>query len=947
MKKIFSLVLLYVLVSASVNGQAVITATGGSGQYKNSIKWLDFSSLGNIAAGGTVVKNFNVGDVVINVKISSISFAGSTNLSTQRLIGYNSGKFEYDGLVKLYNIGVPNNGNTYLDRQKNTLYNAISTLNTGDNVNGFTTKFNIEIYATLNNQPMDLGMIFANAEEDAHQKVFERFGPEYKLNYSEYVKGTTNGTGWQLLEKYTPSTSGANMIEYSNSNKTVKSFMGSDYSSYYEAVGATALMYTKKAATSNIAPLTVNMEMFGGGKTAVALGIVLNTDIGDAPISYGMPSNIFFADIINGNPSASSGTFTNYLSNQFKNYGTSSNPNNISYGGTPIISVGTLIDPPKSRLGLLGGDNDPHDIASLHSPLANIDDVTNVADEDAFTSLIPVHVSNSSYSVSFKASSTTASGAYIAAWIDFNRNGTFEPGEIQTHILATNVTDKDVTLTWSNLSALALKSGVSYIRLRVSLYNFLNSDNTSTLVDERSTMALSGGETEDHVIMINSTLSGSVFHDANGLLGTPSNTIDGTKISTINGNVPLYVSLVNTNDNTIISTTQVNNGDFSFTGPYEGNYKLVLSTASNGINNAVSTTLPQVWVNTGEYNGTGAGNDALTDGNLLITSSGKNITTLKFGIEQKPKANSVIWELDSYYNPVTQKYGPYSSGVKYIVGLEHDIESLLLNGSDPEDSPAEGSIKSGNLATITFTNLPNASNAVLFYNNTVLTNNTTISNFNPDLLTVSFTSKNFTYASFNYTLTDKAGFVSNPALYVISNSNVLPVTGFVSNITLRNNQVIINWQTLTETNLKSFVIEESTDGVNFKIIYKVNSTGNNSSSVNKYQYEVPAKSGVLYYRVTAIDIDGKLTQDKIWKIANTTNIGLSPNPFNNEINVYTGGGTDYQILVTNASGKTIYLSQKSKETSINIVTNSWAKGTYYVSLYSNNELVKQFKTVKL
>ena len=946
MKKFFSLILLYTLISASVYGQAVVTATGGSGQYKNSIKWLDFSSLGNIPAGGTVVKNFNVGDVVINVKISSISFSGSTNLTTQRLIGYNSGKFEYDGLVKLYNIGVPNNGNTYLDRQKNTLYNAISTLNTGDNVNGFTTKFNIEIYATLNNQPMDLGMIFANAEEDAHQKVFERFGPEYKLNYSEYVKGTTNGTSWQLLEKYTPSTSGANMIEYSNSNKTVKSFMGSDYSSYYEAVGATALMYTKKAATSNTAPLTVNMEMFGGGKTAVALGIVLNTDIGDAPVSYGMPSNIFFADIINGNPSASSGTFTNYLSNQFKNYGTSSNPNNISYGGTPIINVGTLIDPPKSRLGLLGGDNDPHDIASLHSPLANIDDVTNVADEDAFVSLVPVHVSNSSYSVTFKASSTAASGAYIAAWIDFNRNGTFEPGEIQTHTLAANVTDRDVTLTWSNLSALALKSGVSYIRLRVSLFNFLNSDNPSTSIDERSTMALSGGETEDHVIMINSTISGSVFHDANGLQGTPSNTIDGTKISTVNGNIPLYVSLVNATNNTIISTTSVNNGDFSFTGPYEGDYKLVLSTASNGINNAVSTTLPQVWVNTGEYNGTGAGNDALADGNLLITSSGKNITTLKFGIEQKPKANSVMWELGSYYNPVTQKYGPYSSGVKYIVGLEEDTDSFFLNGSDPEDSPADGSIKSGSLATITFTNLPTAANAVLYYNNVVLTNNTTISNFDYNLLTISFTSKNFTYASFNYTLTDRAGKISNTALYTISNSTVLPVTGFVSNVKLSASLVVINWETLSETNVRHFAIEESSDGINFNTIHKVNAANNNSTTINKYQYELPAKSGTWYYRVSAVDIDGKTTQDKVWKIANTKIISLAPNPFQNEINLYTSG-IDHQVIVTNATGKTVYMSPKSKEQSFKIATDLWAKGTYYVSVYSNNELIKQFKTVKL
>ncbi len=51
--------------------------------------------------------------------------------------------------------------------------------------------------------------------------------------------------------------------------------------------------------------------------------------------------------------------------------------------------------------------------------------------------------------------------------------------------------------------------------------------------------------------------------------------------------------------------------------------------------------LPAGWVATGEYNGTGIGDDGLPDGLLLLGHVVSDISTAYFGIDQEPVAFNV------------------------------------------------------------------------------------------------------------------------------------------------------------------------------------------------------------------------------------------------------------------------------------------------------------------
>ncbi|TAD93231.1 MAG: hypothetical protein EAY75_01250, partial [Bacteroidetes bacterium] len=139
------------------------------------------------------------------------------------------------------------------------------------------------------------------------------------------------------------------------------------------------------------------------------------------------------------------------------------------------------------------------------------------------------------------------------------------------------------------------------------------------------------------------TINGTVFNDANGLLGSPANTIDGTPVNgtdidpTTAGAQILYASLVQ--GATIIATVPVNSsGVYTFADVPTGSYNVVLTTNVSG---SLTPSLPSAgsgWVSTGEFLGTGAGNDGTANGILVVTVSGANVANASFGIQQPPTA---------------------------------------------------------------------------------------------------------------------------------------------------------------------------------------------------------------------------------------------------------------------------------------------------------------------
>ncbi len=129
----------------------------------------------------------------------------------------------------------------------------------------------------------------------------------------------------------------------------------------------------------------------------------------------------------------------------------------------------------------------------------------------------------------------------------------------------------------------------------------------------------------------------------------------------------------------------------------------------------------------------------------------------------------------------------------------------------------------------------------------------------------------------------------------VTGSGVLPVT--ISSFTagVNNNQVTLKWETASENNNKGFEIQRSQGGVNWTVLGFV--SGNvNSSVASMYQFiDSNPFSGVAYYRLRQVDVDGK------FNYSTTASVRILKSGFYSIIR--EAGNTGYQLNLDATAGK--------------------------------------------
>ncbi|UFH56317.1 choice-of-anchor A family protein [Spirosoma sp. KNUC1025] len=232
------------------------------------------------------------------------------------------------------------------------------------------------------------------------------------------------------------------------------------------------------------------------------------------------------------------------------------------------------------------------------------------------------------------------------------------------------------------------------------------------------------------------SISGTVFDDANGLV---DGTVNGKAVSSLSDNT-FYVNLVSSNGK-VLASTALSSGTYSFTGiTANTSYSLILTNSAGTVgNNPPGASLTNNVVNTGEHIGSGAGNDGMADGIIAVAVTTTSISEANFGVDKKPVADAKT--AAAQLNP----------------GGSNTVTVPTLTGSDLEDGTYTGISLSN---TLVITSL--ASNGTLYYDNSLVTLNQVIANYDPTKLKADPTDGSV-IVSFTYAQRDAASLLSPPA----------------------------------------------------------------------------------------------------------------------------------------------------------------------------------------
>ena len=173
-------------------------------------------------------------------------------------------------------------------------------------------------------------------------------------------------------------------------------------------------------------------------------------------------------------------------------------------------------------------------------------------------------------------------------------------------------------------------------------------------------------------------------------------------------------------------------------------------------------------------------------------------------------------------------------------------------------------------------------------------------------------------------------------------SGVLPVTISSINVQKKNNGVQVDWTTENEINVQNYEVESSADGIYFS---KGGSVNANAGAINHYSwFDALPVNGKNYYRIKAIDADGKFKYSKILliNIAGSNQVAIYPNPVKKgamlQLDLQNTKAT--AIEISNEFGQVLY--RKAGELTGNIsiaVPAVWPAGQYLLTVISNDKFM--------
>lgn len=148
-----------------------------------------------------------------------------------------------------------------------------------------------------------------------------------------------------------------------------------------------------------------------------------------------------------------------------------------------------------------------------------------------------------------------------------------------------------------------------------------------------------------------------------------------------------------------------------------------------------------------------------------------------------------------------------------------------------------------------------------------------------------------------------------------------------------NSSVEVKWETLCEINNDRFILEKSTNMIDWKILTEINGAGNSNSVVTYTYTDTEISSNSSYYRLTQVDYDNRteVFNPIALNCGNNTDIlEVFPNPAQDKIHIISKE-TEYIVEISTLSG--VVVSKGTSESSINI--NTLSPGVFLIRYISD------------
>lgn len=173
--------------------------------------------------------------------------------------------------------------------------------------------------------------------------------------------------------------------------------------------------------------------------------------------------------------------------------------------------------------------------------------------------------------------------------------------------------------------------------------------------------------------------------------------------------------------------------------------------------------------------------------------------------------------------------------------------------------------------------------------------------------------------------------IDNYSLGGVLPLNLISFTGSLA----FNQTVNLKWITTRETRTKYFIVERTTDFMNYKTIDTVYAENNGEFTADYNTVDMHPLQKINYYRLRIVDEDGRISYSPVVaiRVTNAKAPLMYPNPANGYVNIAAGTETIRQITIYNVVGKpVIRVPNTVSQSIVNIPTYNLSNGLYFVEI---------------